>query len=158
MLFSIRNVTKAVTFLPDVCWWLFLTHSPEVHLHCQVLKFSALMHALLDSPYLALSFLSFTFRTHRRKLHLFSQKVLWSGAEFCTHSFNRRVIDWGLNDCVIDLLNKSFSPFNNNNNNINFIGISMSRWHYRLQYWLCQGKGKLCISTFRFFKVIWSSK
>ena len=32
-----------------------------------------------------------------------------------------------------------------------FIDISMSS-HYRLQYWLCQGKGKLCISTFRCFK------
>ena len=27
------------------------------------------MHALLDSPFLALSFLLFTFRTHRRKVH-----------------------------------------------------------------------------------------
>ena len=32
-----------------------------------------------------------------------------------------------------------------------FIGISMSR-HYWLQYWLCQGKGKLWVTTFRCFK------
>ena len=32
-----------------------------------------------------------------------------------------------------------------------FIDISMSS-HYRLQYWLCQGKGKLCVPTFRCFE------
>ena len=37
---------------------------------------------------------------------------------------------------------------NYNTTTTTFIGISMNRWHCRLQYWLCQGKGKKKKVTF----------
>ena len=60
------NATKVVTLSPVVlgCSLLILQKS----IRSEVLQFSGLIHALLDYPFLALSFL-FTFRTQRRKLH-----------------------------------------------------------------------------------------